>query len=68
MSKIEDLEVRIAFQEETIDILSDRVSQQDKHMARMEIQLHHLMNKLKEIVREGASSNISSHNEVPPHY
>ena len=68
MSKIEDLEVRIAFQEEAIDILSDRVSEQDKHMARMEIQLRHLVNKLQGIVSEGASNNISSHNEVPPHY
>ncbi|WP_028025933.1 SlyX family protein [Enterovibrio calviensis] len=64
--QIEDLEIKQAFQEHTIDELNDALTGQQKTIDRMNTQIAFLVTKLKAM----EPANIASMNEEtpPPHY
>lgn len=67
-AQIDDLQARVAFQEDAIQTLSEQLAMQAEslHFAREHI---HLLNqKMNEIRMQGEDDTGSSQNERPPHY
>ncbi|QIR05127.1 SlyX family protein [Salinivibrio costicola] len=64
--QIDDLECKVAFQEDTIEQLNDALTQQQGDIERMTVQIQYLVGKLKDV----APTNIASQSEEtpPPHY
>lgn len=64
--QIDDLEIKLAFQEHTIDELNDAVTQQQITLDKLNVQIVFLVNKLKSM----EPSNIANMSEEtpPPHY
>lgn len=63
---IEQLEFKVAFQEDTIDQLNQIVTKQQMRIDRLEQQQQVIIEKLKGV--QNATSNINSGEEKPPHY
>lgn len=65
-NRIEELETKIAFQEQLLDELNHALVQQQFDIDKMQVQLHYMANKLKDF----QPSNIASQSEEtpPPHY
>ncbi|MCK8907839.1 SlyX family protein [Haemophilus influenzae] len=65
-NRIEELEMKIAFQEQLLDELNYALVQQQFDIDKMQVQLRYMVNKLKDF----QSSNIASQSEEtpPPHY
>ncbi len=63
---IEELQIKLAFQEHTIDALNDALSSQQRQLEKMEFQLKHVIDKVKGM----EPSNIAKMSEEtpPPHY
>ncbi|GAD80602.1 SlyX family protein [Vibrio ezurae] len=64
--KIDDLECKAAFQEQTIDELNDALSQQQLLISRMQTQMKYVVGKVKNM----DTSNLADPSEEtpPPHY
>ncbi|GAB7219063.1 SlyX family protein [Vibrio comitans] len=64
--KIDDLECKAAFQEQTIDELNDALSQQQIIISKMQHQMKYVVGKVKNI----DASNLADPTEEtpPPHY
>jgi len=65
-ARIGELEARLAQQDHSILELSDEVYQQQKQIARLEIEIRHLAERLQRIEPEESPGN--STDETPPHY
>ncbi len=65
--KIEDLESRISFQEDFLSEMNKRIAEQDNEIAKLQLQLQHLNQKLKE-TGSPTGPNSSLIDERPPHY
>lgn len=65
-NRIEELETKIAFQEQLLDELNHALVQQQFDIDKMQVQLRYMANKLKDF----QPSNIASQSEEtsPPHY
>lgn len=65
-NKIEDLECKLAFQEQAIDELNDALSQQQILITKMQQQMTYVAKKVKNI----DTSNLADASEEtpPPHY
>ncbi len=65
-SKIDDLEYKVAYQEQTIDSLNDALTQQQLQLSKMQEQMRFMVGKLKSMT----SSNLADPSEEtpPPHY
>ncbi|WP_075188075.1 SlyX family protein [Teredinibacter haidensis] len=69
--EIEDLQARIAFQEDTISTLNRQVTTLDGEVRDLQKQLHLLYKKMNDMVYQLEQSQgpaDSSHDERPPHY
>lgn len=67
-AQIDDLQTRVAFQEDAIQIMSEQLAVQAEslHFAREHI---HLLNqKMNEILVQAEDNTGSAQNERPPHY
>lgn len=64
-NSLQNLESRVAFQEATIDQLSDALARQELELDKVSRMLHHLNQRLKEL-SEGQP--MSDNNQPPPHY
>ncbi|SIO17529.1 SlyX family protein [Salinivibrio sp. ES.052] len=64
--QIDDLEYKIAFQEDTIDQLNSALTQQQGDIERMTAQIQYLVSKLKNIEPENIASQAEE--TPPPHY
>lgn len=69
VSEIEDLQTRLAFQEDLIAALNDQVATQDRDIKTLQAQLREVNHKLKELIYqvEVGGTSIAS-DERPPHY
>ena len=65
-SKIIDLESRLAFQEDLLAAMNKRVSDQDQEIAKLQLQLKHLNEKITAASEEAGS--LSAVDQKPPHY
>ncbi|WP_151703888.1 SlyX family protein [Nitrincola alkalilacustris] len=63
---IEELETRIAFQEDAIDKISDVVARQERELEKLWLMVQHLSQQLKQL-DNGEIDNDSEH-QPPPHY
>ena len=63
---IEQLQMKIAFQEDTIETLNKALADQQLQLDRLTFQMNHVVDKLKQV----QVSNIASASEEtpPPHY
>ncbi len=66
--RVEQLETRLAFQDDTIDQLNDEIAVQQQQLEKHRVQMQYLMERLNEM--KSAQSNIASMSEEtpPPHY
>ncbi len=64
---IEDLQMRMAFQEDMIANLSDQLALRDRDIKDLQAQLRQLHAKLQEVTSE-LDSGASPLHERPPHY
>ena len=65
-ARIEELESRLAFQDDLIESLNDVVTRQDRDLAMLTLRLQELASKINEI---GATADAPSpDSEAPPHY
>jgi SlyX protein len=63
---IEQLQMKVAFQEDTIEELNKALIKQQRQLDLLEFQLSHVINKVKEIeVPSGDSPQVEP---PPPHY
>lgn len=64
-ARFDDLEARIAEQEKAISELSHELYQQQRHVALLDTQVRHLVERIKGLTAEPAPS---PQDETPPHY
>ncbi|MEM0516555.1 MULTISPECIES: SlyX family protein [Pseudoalteromonas] len=66
-ARIESLEAKVAFQDETIDILNDELKAHQQQMAKMRRQMELLGEKFREV--QSSSTMMPQEQEPPPpHY
>lgn len=69
IERLNELETRLLFNEDTINQLNDVITQQDKELTAQQVQLVHLAKKIEDLVFTVEQGNpISSGQEKPPHY
>ncbi len=64
-SRLEDLESRIAFQEDAIDKLSDVIARQEKELDQLKRMVLILSTQIKEV---DSGDRLANADERPPHY
>ena len=64
--RINELETRLAQQDQSILELSDEVYQQQQQIVQLEVKIRHLAARLASMAPSDAESNATD--EVPPHY
>lgn len=65
--RVDELESRLAFQDDLIESLNKVVSRQDQELAMLTLRLQELSAKINEIGEVAATSSASP-SETPPHY
>lgn len=68
VNRLDDLESRLAFQDDLIENLNEVVARQDQDLARLTLQLKALAAKLSDVSEAGDGPSNPSDYEVPPHY
>lgn len=67
--QIDDLQSKLAFQEDTVQVLNDMVSEQQQDILSLKAQMKSLLAELRNVLDElGEDSARLSENEKPPHY
>ncbi|MBN7819151.1 SlyX family protein [Bowmanella yangjiangensis] len=66
LQSIEDLQTKVAFQDDTIEKLNQALADQQKQLDALQFQMKHVVDRL----RQQQVSNIASESEEtpPPHY
>lgn len=62
-----DFETRLAYQDDLLAAMNQRIVEQDNEIAKLQMQLQHLNEKLKTNL-EPSNSSYTLDNEPPPHY
>ncbi|MBO1518367.1 SlyX family protein [Oceanisphaera pacifica] len=66
LNRLEQLETRLAFQDDTIEQLNQEITTQGYETARLKEQLNLMVNKLKDLQHNQADN--SGEDPPPPHY
>ncbi len=66
--RLDELESRLAFQDDLIESLNQVIARQDRDLARLTLKLQRLTAKVNDIAESVADSGNSSGREIPPHY
>lgn len=64
--EIEQLQMKVAYQEDTIETLSNALADQQKQLDQMAFQLRHVVEKLKQVQPSNVAD--ASQEPPPPHY
>lgn len=64
--QIEQLQMKVAYQEDTIETLSHALADQQKQLDQMAFQLRHVVEKLKQVQPSNVAD--ASQEPPPPHY
>lgn len=67
-TQIDDLQSRIAFQEDALQIMSEQIAEQADDLRLAREHIHVLNQKLNEVLAQVDTRPSSQHNERPPHY
>jgi len=68
MNEIEDLQMRIAFQEDSIGELTRSLLRQERRVAELEQLLDAVRRRLLELEQKPRHDGGANHGEIPPHY
>ncbi|WP_456406342.1 SlyX family protein [Thiolapillus sp.] len=68
MNEIEDLQIRISFQEDSLQELNLTVARQQNELAILRKELARLMDRLLELERNQPGESGDGGAELPPHY
>ena len=66
--RLEELESRLAFQDDTIENLNGVVTRQDREIRALQLQFAELVARFKELGDAAPASGGTGDFEVPPHY
>ena len=66
--RLDELESRLAFQDDLIDSLNTVVSRQDREIGQLRRQLQRLEDRLAELADAASLPGPASGHEIPPHY
>jgi SlyX protein len=66
--QIDDLQSRVAFQEDALHIMSDQIAEQADDLRRTRDQIHLLNQKLNDLLAQIDNKPASPASERPPHY
>lgn len=68
--RMDELESRVAFQDETIRVLNDTIASQDQQLLSMQAELKLIKTRLRELVQAVGDSPLApaSAETPPPHY
>lgn len=67
-AEIEDLQSRLAFQEDLISTLNDQVARQDQAIKALQAQVREINRKLNDVVYQVEAVTPNNSSEKPPHY
>jgi len=67
-SRLDELESRLAFQDDLIESLNETIARQDRELVRLELRVKSLADKLNDFAESAAMPGAASGHEVPPHY
>ena len=67
-SRLDELESRLAFQDDLIESLNETIARQDRELGRLELRLKSLADKLNDLAESAAAPGAAPGHEVPPHY
>lgn len=67
-ARLDELESRLAFQDDLIESLNETVARQDRDIARLQLKLKTLGEKLDDLGEAAAIPGAAPGHEVPPHY
>ena len=67
-SRMDELETRLAFQDDLIENLNEVIARQDRALAELERRVQALALKLSDLAESGGGGQSQSDHEVPPHY
>jgi len=67
-SRLEELESKLAFQDDLIESLNEIIARQDRDLLRLELRVKTLSDKLSDLAESAATPGESPGFEVPPHY
>jgi len=68
VARLDELESRLAFQDDMIETLNETITRQDPQMARMELRIKALADKLQDLAESASMPGGSAGHEIPPHY
>jgi len=68
LSRLEDLESRLAFQDDLIESLNRVVARQDRELANLGRRVRDLETRLADLAEATSLPGGSAGHEVPPHY
>jgi SlyX protein len=66
--RLEELESRLAFQDDLVGQLNDVVARQDKLIAGLQLRLSKLEKHIQNLAESDTAASAGSGHEVPPHY
>jgi SlyX protein len=67
-SRLDELESRLAFQDDMIESLNGIVARQDRELLRLELKVKALEDKLNDLAESASMPGAAPGHEVPPHY
>jgi SlyX protein len=67
-ARIDELESRLAFQDDLIESLNEVITRHDRDLARVSNQISDLSARLTDLAESGTGPGTASEHEIPPHY
>jgi SlyX protein len=67
-SRLEDLETRLAFQDDLIDKLNEVIARQDRELMELSRRLKALETRMSDMAEAASLPGGTAGHEVPPHY
>jgi len=67
-ARLDELESRLAFQDDLIESLNETVARQDQDIARLQLKVKSLGDKLDDLGEAAVMPGAAQGHEVPPHY
>ena len=68
VTRVEELESRLAFQDDLIESLNETVARQDRELVELSRRLAALESKIDDLAEAATAAGGPAEQEVPPHY
>jgi len=67
-ARMDELESRLAFQDDLIENLNEVITRHDRDIARMSAQIRDISTRLTDMADAGTEPGTTPGHEIPPHY